>query len=137
VRLRRQRHIEEEQAGIDLAPMLDFVLNLLIFFIVTAVFIKEMGMNVSKPGAASAEKKASEAIVVAIRPGDVIWVDRRQVDLRAVRASIERLHAQKPTAPVVIIPDREVASGVWVEVMDQVRLGGVQNISLATGNTGS
>src|SRR4030095_15660904 len=89
------QHVSDD-TGIDLAPMLDFVMNLLIFFIITAVFVKEIGITVSRPNAANAEKKEAGNIVVMIRPDGEIVVDNRVVDIRAVRANIERLHAQRP-----------------------------------------
>jgi biopolymer transport protein ExbD len=135
MRLRRhhaQQHADE--TGIDLAPMLDFVLNLLIFFIITAVFVKEVGLTVSRPNAAAAEKKEGGNILIAIRAGGEVVVDQRVVDVRAVRANIERLHAQRPDDAVVVIADKGAHSGVLVQVIDQVRLGGVQNVSIAAGD---
>ena len=99
-RSRVQHHSEE--TGIDLAPMLDFVLNLLIFFIITAVFSKEIGLTVSRPSATNAEKKEAGNIVVAIDSAGDIWIEKRRIDVRAVRANIERLLAQKPDDAVVV-----------------------------------
>jgi biopolymer transport protein ExbD len=132
MRLRRQAsgHSTDE-TGIDLAPMLDFVLNLLIFFIITAVFAKEIGLTVSRPSATSAEKKESGNIVVAIDSAGDIWIEKRIVDVRAVRANIERLHAQKPDDAVVVIAEKGAHTGVLVQVIDQVRQGGVQSVSIA------
>ncbi|HEX4871630.1 MAG TPA: biopolymer transporter ExbD [Nevskiaceae bacterium] len=138
MRLRRQsmKHYEAGETGIDLAPMLDFVLNLLIFFIITAVFVKEIGITVSRPNSATAEKKEAGNILIAILADGSILIDRRIVDLRAVRANIERLHAQKPDDAVVVIADKAAKSGTLVQVIDQVRQGGVQNVSIAATNTG-
>jgi biopolymer transport protein ExbD len=111
--------------------MLDFVLNLLIFFIITAVFVKEIGITVSRPSASNAEKKEAGNIVVMIRPGGEIVIDSRVVDVRAVRANIERLHAQRPDDAVVVAADKEAQTGILVNVIDQVRQGGVQNVSIA------
>ncbi len=117
--------------------MLDFVLNLLIFFIITAVFVKEVGITVSRPGsAAAAEKKESSSIIIAIRPDGEIWVDKRVVDIRSVRANIERLHAEKPEDPVVVIADQTAHTGLLVQVLDQVRQGGVDNVSIAAAESG-
>jgi biopolymer transport protein ExbD len=133
--MRLRTHINRSEAsdetGIDLAPMLDFVLNLLIFFIITAVFVKEIGITVSRPNAANAEKKEAGNIVVMIRPDGEIVVDNRVVDLRAVRANIERLHAQRPDDAVVVAADSKAQTGILVNVIDQVRLGGIQNVSIA------
>src|SRR5204863_1458701 len=98
MRMRRHRSEEEEsETGIDLAPMLDFVLNLLIFFIITAVFVKEVGITVSRPSnkpQQQEEKKKVKTILIAIRANGEIWIDKRVVDLRAVRPNVERFHAE-------------------------------------------
>jgi biopolymer transport protein ExbD len=120
-----------DESGIDLAPMLDFVLNLLIFFIITAVFVKEIGITVSRPNASNAEKKEAGNIVVMIRPDGEIVIDSRIIDIRAVRANIERLHAQRPDDAVVVAADKGAHTGILVNVIDQVRQGGVQNVSIA------
>jgi biopolymer transport protein ExbD len=136
--MRLRRHATQphsEETGIDLAPMLDFVLNLLIFFIITAVFVKEVGLTVSRPTAAAAEKKEAGNILILIRADGEVVIDRRVVDLRAVRANIERLHAQRPDDAVVVIADKGAHSGVLVQVIDQVRLGGVQSVSIAAGDS--
>jgi len=133
MRLRRRAvagHSTDE-TGIDLAPMLDFVLNLLIFFIITAVFAKEVGLTVSRPSATSAEKKEAGNIVVSIDAAGDIWIDKRVVDVRAVRANIERLHAQKPDDAVVVVAEKGAQTGILVQVIDQVRQGGVQAVSIA------
>jgi biopolymer transport protein ExbD len=122
--------------GIDLAPMLDFVLNLLIFFIITAVFLKETGITVSRPNAGNPQVKSeSKSIVVAIDGQGQIVIDKRVVDERSVRANIERLHAQRPNDPVVVVSDRHAPTGTLVTVIDQVRQGGVENVSIAAAQT--
>jgi biopolymer transport protein ExbD len=123
---------ESEETGIDLAPMLDFVMNLLIFFIITTSFVKEAGIVVNKQEALTAESKESGNILIAIRPNGDIWMDKRRVDIREVRPSIERLHVERPEDTVVIIADKESAMGTLTEVMDQVKLGGVSEVSIAT-----
>jgi len=120
-----------DDTGIDLAPMLDFVMNLLIFFIITAVFAKEVGLTVSRPSATNAEKKEAGNIIVAIDSAGDIWIDKRIVDVRAVRANIERLHAQKPEDAVVVVAEKGAHTGILVQVIDQVRQGGVQNVSIS------
>lgn len=128
-----RRHVEEsDETGIDLAPMLDFVLNLLIFFIITTSFIKEAGITVNKQEALTAESKESGNILIAIRPNGDIWMDKRRVDLKEVRPSIERLHVERPEDTVVIIADRESDTRVLTQVMDQVKAGGVSDVSIAT-----
>jgi biopolymer transport protein ExbD len=134
--MRLRRHFDhEDSTGIDLAPMLDFVLNLLIFFIITAVFVKEVGMNVSRHGGGvggpATGKEAGSISVVLKENGDVL-VDNRAVDVRAVRANVERLHAQKPEWGVMITTEQNAESGMLVQVIDQVREGGVDNVSFGT-----
>lgn len=131
--MRSHRHsIEEsEDTGIDLAPMLDFVLNLLIFFIITTSFVKESGVTVTRPEALTAESKESGNILIAVRPNGDVWMDKQKVDVRDVRSAIERLHIERPEDTVVIIADRESKTGVLTKVMDQVKLGGVAEVSIA------
>ncbi|HEY0973879.1 MAG TPA: biopolymer transporter ExbD [Solimonas sp.] len=130
--MRSRRHVElSEETGIDLAPMLDFVLTLLIFFIITTSFIKEAGITVTKPEAETAEYKQSGNILVAIRPNGEIWMDRRKVDLREVRPMIERMHAERPEDTVVIIADTASQAGVLTQVMSQIRAGGIESVSIA------
>jgi len=111
--------------------MLDVVFILLIFFIVTASFVKESGMDISRPDAQMAVRKERGNILVAITPNGQIWIDRRQVDIRAVRANIERLHAENPQGAVVIQADRDSKNWLLVEVMDAAKLAGVENVSIA------
>lgn len=130
--MRPRRHTpESEDTGIDLAPMLDFVLNLLIFFIITTSFIKEAGTTVTRPEAETAEHKDSGNILIAIRSNGDIWMDKRHVDLREVRPFIERLHVERPDDTVVIIADKASQTGTLTQVMDQVKLGGVNDVSIA------
>src|SRR5882757_2656065 len=106
---RRHATIESEDTGIDLAPMLDFVLNLLIFFIITTSFVKESGINVTRPQALTAEHKESGNILIAIRPNGEIWMDKRRV----------------------VIADKASQTGVLTKVMDEVKLGGIGEVSIA------
>jgi biopolymer transport protein ExbD len=133
MRLRRfHRNDEQDSHGIDLAPMLDFVMNLLIFFIITAVFVKEMGLPVNRAGGASSGGGGAASIAVSITPAGEIWVDGRIVDLRAVRANVERLRAASPKSGVLIAADQDAAAGLVVEVVDQVHLAGVYDITFGT-----
>jgi biopolymer transport protein ExbD len=128
----RRRHARpEEDAAIDMTPMLDIVFIMLIFFIVTATFVKESGIDVTRPDAETAVKQSRVGILIAIRNNNEVWINRRQVDLAAVRANVERLHAENPQGGAVIQADKEAMTGVLVEIMDQVRLAGVGSISIA------
>jgi biopolymer transport protein ExbD len=131
--MQSQRHTpDSEDHGIDLAPMLDFVLNLLIFFIITTSFVKEAGVTVVRPETATGDYRESGNIMVAIRPNGEVWMDRRPVPVRELRHVIERLHLERPDDSVVILADKESQAGMLAQVMDEVRLGGIQEISVAT-----
>ena len=123
---------DEEENEINLTPMLDVVFIMLIFFIVTASFIKEAGLDVNRPDAPVTETKPEDVnILVAITGNDEIWIDRRLIDPRAVRANIERLHAENPKGSVVIQANKSSTNKMLVTVMDAARQAGVYNISIA------
>ena len=131
--MRRRRSSGQEEAEVDLTPMLDVVFIMLIFFIVTASFVKEVGIELNKPDSGEAPKTVAENenILIQITNDGLIFVDRRNVDIRAVRANIERLHAERPNGQVVVAPGAASENGLLVEVMDQARLAGIEDISLA------
>lgn len=133
MRHRRNKHSHESTHGIDLAPMLDFVLNLLIFFIITAVFVKELGLMVNRPPPQQdVEIKGDESINIQILANGEIWMGDRVVDVRAVRANIERESAVNPKSGVLIIAEKEAETGIVVQVVDEVHLGGIYNITFTT-----
>ena len=129
--MRRRRLQEQDDTEVNLTPMLDVVFIMLIFFIVTASFVKEAGIDVSRPDAATAERKERGNILVAISETGQIWIDKRHVDIRAVRANIERMAAENPQGAVVIQADENSKNGILVEVMDAARLAGVEQVSIA------
>jgi biopolymer transport protein ExbD len=133
-----KRHSEESgETGIDLAPMLDFVMNLLIFFIITTSFVKEAGVEVSRADALTAMHREKGNILIAIRPNGEIWMDRQAVDIRAVRPMIERLHIERPDDSVVIVADKGSKAGQLALVMDAVRTGGIEDVAIgASGGSG-
>jgi biopolymer transport protein ExbD len=135
--MQSRRHAPEtEDTGIDLAPMLDFTTNLLIFFIITTSFIKEAGITVFKPSAATAVNRDSGNLLIAIRENGDIWMDRRRIELRDVRPQMERLHIERPDDTVVIIADKESDAGMVAKVMDEVRLAGITVVSIAADPAG-
>jgi biopolymer transport protein ExbD len=136
VRSRRHANASGDEHGIDLAPMLDFVLNLLIFFIITTSFVREAGITVNREEAATATHDDSGNILIAIRPNGEIWMDRRQVDLREVRPIIERLHIERPEDTVVVIADKAAKTGLLAQVMDEVTLGGVKEVAIGAASVG-
>lgn len=127
----RRRLEDEEDTEINMTPMLDIVFIMLIFFIVTTSFTKETGIDVNRPSANTAERKERGNILIAINQENQVWMDRRQIDIRSVRANIERFRAENPEGAVVIQADRNATTGILIQVMDQTRLAGVTNISIA------
>ncbi|MCC6708917.1 MAG: biopolymer transporter ExbD [Gammaproteobacteria bacterium] len=133
MRMRRYRNEEHEsQHGIDLAPMLDFVLNLLSFFIITAIFVKEYGLEVNRPSSFEQSSSDNSSITVNVFTNGDIAVNGRVVDLRAIRANIERVHAEFPNSGVLLLADEGAKNGLIIEAADQVRLGGIQDITFST-----
>src|SRR5580693_3408749 len=129
--MKAQHHSGQgEHHGIELAPMLDFVLNLLIFFIMATAFVKEAGVVVSLPTADTSQYRESGNILVAVRENGDIWMDKRRVGLHDVSPIIERMHAERPDDTVVIVADKTSQAGIVAQVMDQVHLGGIKNIAL-------
>ncbi len=123
---------QEEEASIDLTPMLDVVFIMLIFFIVTASFIKEAGISVSRPDATTLEKIPDANILIAISAADEIWIDKKSVKPRFVKSSIQRLHAENPKGSIVIQADEESTNEALTVVMEAAKLAGVKNVAIST-----
>jgi biopolymer transport protein ExbD len=134
MRMRRYRQQEHEsQHGIDLAPMLDFVLNLLIFFIITAMFVKEVRARGQSPVELRAvERAVDRSITVGVFANGEISVDGRTVDLRAVRANIERARTPDNKGGVLLVAEPGAKNGLVIETADQVRQGGITDITFST-----
>lgn len=124
---------QDDEAEINMTPMLDIVFIMLIFFIVTASFVKEHGLDVNKPDNDNPPPPDPDKknIIIKIDNNNQIFVDFRRVDIRSVRANIERLHAENPEGMVVIqaLPDSH--AGLIVEIYDQALLSGVKSVSIA------
>ena len=131
---RSSMHQDEEENEINLTPMLDVVFIMLIFFIVTATFIKEAGIQVERPDTVTADSQDDASILIAISPNDEIWIDRQERDPRAVRSIIERLHAENPKGSIVIQADEESTHEMLVVVMEAAKAAGVKNVSIASDN---
>jgi biopolymer transport protein ExbD len=129
---RRKQQSADDEAQIDLTPMLDVVFIMLIFFIVTASFIKEAGVEVNRPEASTSDPKDNVNILIAVTGNDEVWMDGRRIDVRAVRANVERLHAENPKGAVVIQADNLSTTQTVVKVLDASREAGVMDVSLAT-----
>ena len=126
-----RRHARIEEAEIDITPMLDIVFIMLIFFIVTTSFTKETGAAIVKPEAAQAVNLRNGTILIGIRPNDEIWMSKRQIELREVRQQVERAKSENPEGSVVIIADKGSRIGTVTQVMDQVKLAGIEGIAIS------
>lgn len=122
---------DDQEATVDITPMLDVVFIMLIFFIVTATFIKQSGIEVNQPQASTAVVQEKANILIAIDANNKIWINRREVDFRALRPNIERLHAENPKGSVVIQADKDSTNEILVQVMDASRRAGVYEIAIA------
>jgi biopolymer transport protein ExbD len=122
----------DEESDINLTPMLDVVFIMLIFFIVTATFIKQAGIDVFRPEAMTAEQKPTVSVLIAIGPTGDIWIDKKRVDPSAVRAHIERLHAENPKGGLVIQADREAKSEKLMAVLNAARAAGLTEVAIST-----
>jgi len=124
---------QQDESEIDLTPMLDVVFIMLIFFIVTASFVKEKGIEVVRPQSQENDQQSdSKNILFNITATDEIWLDGRRIDVRAVRANVERMHAENPEAAVVIRAHDESKTDILAQIADQSREAGVYDVSLAT-----
>ena len=128
--MRRRVRVEEE-SEINITPLLDIVFIMLIFFIVTATFVKESGIDVTRPDSETAQQQNRVGILIAISDKNEIWINRRMVDMDAVQANVEKLHAENPQGGVVIQADEKSEVGLMVQVIDAVRLAGVEQYSIA------
>ena len=125
----------QQQAEIDMTPMLDIVFIMLIFFIVTTSFVKESGIEVNPPQAQTAQQQESTTIFVAINADGDVWIDNRLIDIRSVRTVVARLHAENPEGSVVIQSDENARTRELVSVMDQIRQAGVEKVAIAASKT--
>jgi len=131
----RKKHavnVEEEENEINLTPMLDVVFIMLIFFIVTATFIKEAGIQVERPDTVTADTQDDASILIAISATDEIWIDRKKRDPRAVRGVIAQLHAENPKGSIVIQADEKSTHETLVIVMEAAKGAGVKNVAIAS-----
>ena len=124
---------DEQETGIDMSPLIDCVFILLIFFIVTTVFVEETGIEVDKPEAASSANLEKNSILLAVSAnGDVVY-GGRNIGLNGVRSQVQRLlAADSDPMPVIVQVDRDAPSGLFVRVIDEAKLGGAEKVSVST-----
>jgi biopolymer transport protein ExbD len=131
INVRRTMRGSGERVDVNMSPLIDMVFLLLIFFVVTTSFVKETGVDVTRATAATAETVAATSIMIAVTEDGDVWMEGKRVDVRSVRGLVERSLAEDPEAAAVIVADRDSRNGLVVEVMDQCRLAGTANVSLA------
>ncbi len=129
--MKQRSKTQEEDVEINMTPMLDIVFIMLIFFIVTAVFVKEAGVEVNKPEAVMSQKVKQVSTLIAITEDDKIWINKNEVELRDVRAIVEQLRKENPKGKVVIQGDAESKSGIMVDIMDQLSQAGVTGVAIS------
>ena len=129
-----RRHAHTEDAEINITPMLDIVFIMLIFFIVTTSFTKETGAAIVKPIAEQAVSLRNGTILIGVKSNDDIWMSKRLIELREVRSMVEQAKAENPKGSVVIVADKHSRIGTVTQVMDQVKMAGVQGIAISAEN---
>jgi biopolymer transport protein ExbD len=129
-----RRHAHTEDAEINITPMLDIVFIMLIFFIVTTSFTKETGAVIEKPIAEQAAALRNGTILIGIKSNDDIWMSKRLIELREVRSMVEAARAENPKGSVVVVADKDSRIGTVTQVMDQVKMAGVQGIAISAEN---
>jgi biopolymer transport protein ExbD len=130
--MRSRRKIKEEEKVADLTPMLDVVFIMLIFFIVTATFIKETGVEIDRPDTKTAEAKKRVSVLVGVGSDSGIWIDKKRVDVRNVRPMMERLHAENPKGGLVIQADSESKVEKVLAIMNAARKIGINQVAIAS-----
>ena len=135
INVRQSLRQNNKPTGINMAPLIDMVFILLIFFMVTTSFVKETGIDVQRPTASTAALKEKGNILIGVDVNGRVFLDRKQIDVRSVRAHIERCLAENPEGAVVIVADKSSQTGVVIKVMDQCRLAGARNVSIAASRT--
>jgi len=131
INVRRTLRGGGDKVDINMGPLIDMVFLLLIFFVVTTSFVKESGIDVQRSTAQTAEVKERGNIMIGVAEDGEVWFDGKQVDVRSVRAHVERSLAEAPDSGVIIVADQGSITGVVVKVMDQCRIAGAADISLA------
>lgn len=131
INVRQSLRRNSKTEGINMAPLIDMVFILLIFFMVTTSFVKETGIDVQRPTASTAALKEKGNILIGVSADGLVFLDRKQIDIRSVRAHVERCVAENPEGAVVIVADKASHTGVVIQVMDQCRLAGATNVSIA------
>jgi biopolymer transport protein ExbD len=130
------RRAQKQTLELNIAPLIDMVFILLIFFLVTTSFVRETGVDITRPTANTAVSTAPNTILIGVTRKGTVHLDRREIDVRAVRANVERAMAENPEAAVVIVADKDSTTGLLIDVMDACKLAGAENVAIAAGLPG-
>lgn len=122
---------EYQPIHLNVIPLIDVMFFLVLFFVATSSFIRETGVDVNRPAAKSAQMQEKGNIIVSVTKNGEIWIDRRKVDIRALRANVERMYAENPGSAVIIAADEEAQTGLLVAALDEARLAGVESVAIA------
>ena len=129
--MKRSRSQQAPAIGLNMTPMIDMVFILLVFFVVNTSFVKETGVEIERPSAKSAVKQEQANILIAVTREGEIWIDKKRVDIRALRGHIEQMHAESPEGSVVVLADTKTPAGIVMQVVDQARLVGISKVAVA------
>ena len=136
INIRQSLRESSRTTDINISPLIDLVFLLLIFFLVTTSFVKETGIDVNRPTASTAMPKEKGNILIGVDSDGRVFLEGRQIDIRSVQAHIERCLAENPEGSIVIVADKNSHTGIVIRVMDQCRLAGAKNISIAAARPG-
>lgn len=125
------RKLKKQSVELNMAPLIDMVFLLLIFFLVTTSFVKESGIDVNRPTAATAASKEKSNILIGISKNNAVFMEKREIDVRAVRANVARALLENPETGVVIVADKTSHTGVVISVLDGCKLAGAKEVSIA------
>ncbi|MFZ1985131.1 MAG: biopolymer transporter ExbD [Desulfatitalea sp.] len=125
------RRNKRKESELNMTPLIDMMFIMLLFFLVTTNYVKEAGIEVNRPTAATAVVNPNASVLIAVDRDNRIFIDQREIDVRAVRANVERLMAEHPEGAVIVVADQGSSTGVAIQVMDGCRMAGAQNVSLA------
>ncbi len=137
INVRNSARMRRREAEVNMSPLIDLVFLLLIFFMVTTSFVRETGVEVARPSASTATLTKAGNILIAVSQDGNIFFDKKRIDIRSVRSYITRALAENPEGSVIIIADKVSHTGMVIEVMDQCRLAGAKQISIAASRKGS
>jgi len=134
INITRERRARRKEIVLNIAPLIDMMFILLIFFLVTTSFVKETGVEVNRPIAKTAKRKGGQVILVGVTKEGRIYMNRREIDIRSLSTYVERELAENPNSSVIIVADRDSRTGIVIRVMDECKLAGAKDIAIAARN---